>query len=46
MVEGPSGLLSVAGMNKNRLDWEPSLRRLRWANGSQAQIFRATMPTA
>jgi phage terminase large subunit-like protein len=39
MVEGPSGLLSVAATHKKRIEWEPSLRRLRWPNGSEAEIF-------
>lgn len=39
MVEGPSGLLSVAKVHKERVEWEPSLRRLRWPNGSEAEIF-------
>ena len=39
MVEGVSGLVSVARRNRRRLTWEPSLGRLRWPNGSEAQLF-------
>ncbi|HXS49560.1 MAG TPA: terminase family protein [Sphingomicrobium sp.] len=39
MVEGVSGLLSVAQNRRKRLQWEPSLGRLKWPNGSVAQIF-------
>ena len=39
MVEGVSGLLSVARRYRRRLSWEPSLGRLKWPNGSEAQLF-------
>lgn len=39
MVEGVSGILSVAGRNQKRVKWEPSLNRLRWRGGSEAQLF-------
>ncbi|HKC02810.1 MAG TPA: terminase family protein [Sphingomicrobium sp.] len=39
MVEGVSGLLAVAKLNRSRLVWEPSLGRLKWPNGSEAQLF-------
>ena len=39
MVEGVSGLLSVARRHRRRLSWEPSLGRLKWPNGSEAQLF-------
>jgi phage terminase large subunit-like protein len=39
MVEGVSGLLSVARRYRRRLHWEPGLGRLKWPNGSQAQLF-------
>jgi phage terminase large subunit-like protein len=39
MVEGVSGLLSVARRSRRRLNWEPSLGRLKWPNGSEAQLF-------
>ncbi|HEX5259436.1 MAG TPA: terminase family protein [Sphingomicrobium sp.] len=39
MVEGVSGLLGVARRFRKRLSWEPSLARLRWPNGSEAQLF-------
>jgi phage terminase large subunit-like protein len=39
MVEGLSGLLSVAKRHRRRLSWEPSLGRLAWPNGSEAKLF-------
>jgi phage terminase large subunit-like protein len=39
MVEGASGLLSVAQLQRRRVQWEPSLGRLKWPNGSEAQLF-------
>ncbi len=39
MVEGVSGVLSVARRRRHRVRWEPSIGRLRWPNGSEAQIF-------
>src|SRR5947209_9394596 len=39
MVEGVSGLVSVAKRHRRRLNWEPSLGRLRWPNGSEAQRY-------
>jgi phage terminase large subunit-like protein len=39
MVEGASGLLSVAQAHQRRVQWEPSLGRLTWPNGSEAQLF-------
>ncbi len=39
MVEGVSGLLAVAKLHRQALSWEPSLGRLRWPNGSEAQLF-------
>lgn len=39
MIEGVSGLLSVARRYRRRLKWEPSLNRLKWPNGSEAQLF-------
>jgi phage terminase large subunit-like protein len=39
MVEGVSGILKVARGRRERLRWEPSLGRLRWHNGSEAQLF-------
>jgi phage terminase large subunit-like protein len=39
MVEGVSGMLNVARRYRRRLGWEPSLGRLRWPNGSEAQLF-------
>jgi phage terminase large subunit-like protein len=39
MVEGVSGLLNVAKAHRRRLVWEPSLGRLKWPNGSEAELF-------
>ena len=39
MVEGISGLLRVASLRRCKLHWEPSLGRVRWANGSEARLF-------
>jgi len=39
MVEGVSGLLAIGRRYRRRLMWEPSLARLRWPNGSEAQLF-------
>jgi len=44
MVEGVSGILSVAGRNQPRVTWEPSVNRLRWRGGSQAQLFSGDSP--
>ncbi|MCJ2184221.1 terminase family protein [Novosphingobium sp. 1949] len=43
MVEGESGLLSVCPARHRPL-FEPSLRRLTWPNGAQAQLFSAAEP--
>jgi phage terminase large subunit-like protein len=39
MVEGVSGLITVARNRGRRLKWEPTLGRLKWPNGSEAQLF-------
>ena len=39
MVEGVSGLLAVARRYRRKLRWEPSMGRLKWPNGSEAQLF-------
>jgi len=44
MVEGVSGLLRVARLNGEQLKWEPSLGKLRWRNGSEAQLFSGENP--
>jgi phage terminase large subunit-like protein len=44
MVEGVSGLLTLARRERRRLRWEPSLGRLTWPNGSEAQIFSGESP--
>jgi phage terminase large subunit-like protein len=43
MVEGESGLLAV-GAPEGRPLFEPSLRRLRFPNGAQAQLYSAAEP--
>lgn len=42
MVEGESGLLSLYGGAV--IDWQPSLKRCIWPNGSQATLFSAAEP--
>ncbi len=44
MVEGVSGVLSVARRRRHRVKWEPSLCRLTWPNGSEAQLFSGDNP--
>ena len=44
MVEGVSGLLRVAKLQGERVVWEPSLGKLRWRNGSEAQLFSGENP--
>jgi phage terminase large subunit-like protein len=44
MVEGVSGILSVAKRRRHRVRWEPTLGRLRWPNGSEAQLFSGDNP--
>lgn len=39
MVEGVSGLLTIARRYRRRLNWEPSLGRIKWPNGSEAHLF-------
>lgn len=39
MVEGVSGLLTIARNYGRRLTWEPSMGRLTWPNGSEATLF-------
>jgi phage terminase large subunit-like protein len=39
MIEGVSGLLTIARRHRWRVKWEPALGRFRWCNGSQAQLF-------
>lgn len=43
MVEGESGLLSVCPPHRRPL-FEPSLRRITWPNGAQAQLYSAAEP--
>ena len=44
MVEGISGVLAVAQGHRSKVEWEPSLGRLVWPNGSQAQLFSGDNP--
>ena len=39
MVEGVSGILSVAGKQRIRVKWEPSRGRLTWPKGTIAQLY-------
>jgi hypothetical protein len=39
MVEGVSGLLSIAGHKRVKVKWEPGARRLIWPRGSVAELF-------
>ncbi len=43
MVEGPSGLLTIAPPNR-RPRFDSSLRRLEWPNGASAHLFSAAEP--
>jgi phage terminase large subunit-like protein len=45
MVEGVSGLLSVARRNRRKLRWEPSSARLLWPKEARRSCSRATVPT-
>ena len=47
MVEGRSGLLALAtAAERDEMRWEPSLKRLRFANGAQAFVYSAANPEA
>jgi phage terminase large subunit-like protein len=39
MIEGVSGLLTLARRERRRVKWEPTLGRFSWCNGSEAQLF-------
>ena len=39
MVEGVSGILSVARRQRHRVKWESSLGKLTWPRGTVAQLF-------
>lgn len=45
MIEGESGIIACSPPDR-RPHFEPSLRRLRWPNGAQAQLFSAAEPEA
>ena len=44
MVEGVSGLMSVARRKRVKLRWEASTRQLHWPRGSIAQLFSGESP--
>ncbi|TDR88950.1 DNA-packaging protein [Enterovirga rhinocerotis] len=44
MIEGPSGLLAIHALRRERLAWLPSLRRLEWPNGAIAHSFSSEDP--
>lgn len=45
MVEGPTGILSVAAERKGwRPDYQSSLRKITWPNGSEAHLYSAEEP--
>ena len=44
MIEGESGLLTVARRKRARVKWEPSLGRLTWPQGSIATLFSGDNP--
>ena len=44
MVEGVSGLLSIAGHKRVKVKWEPGARRLIWPRGSVAELFSGESP--
>jgi phage terminase large subunit-like protein len=46
MIEGPSGLLAVAGHKGERPRFEPSLRRLTFPGGSEATLYSGAHPEA
>ncbi|WP_226018160.1 DNA-packaging protein [Novosphingobium sp. FKTRR1] len=45
MVEGESGLMAISPVHA-RPRFEPSLRRIVWPNGAQAQLYSAAEPEA
>jgi phage terminase large subunit-like protein len=46
MVEGPSGLLAVAALAGSAARFEPSLKRVSFAGGSQAWLYSGANPEA
>lgn len=44
MIEGTSGLLSVARRHRAKIKWEPSLGRFTWPRGSVAELFSGDSP--
>lgn len=45
MIEGPSGILAVCAPEE-RPEWQPSLNRLTWPNGTIATVYSAADPEA
>lgn len=45
MIEGPSGILALSAPEE-RPEWEPSLNRLTWPNGTIATVYSAAEPEA
>jgi phage terminase large subunit-like protein len=44
MVEGPSGLMSIARARRIKIKYEASARRLVWPGGSVAELFSGDSP--
>ena len=45
MIEGPSGLLAVARADeREKMRWQPSLKRLVFASGAEARLYSAANP--
>jgi hypothetical protein len=44
MVEGVSGLLSIARRQRIKVKWEPGLKRLTWPRGSVAELYSGDSP--
>ena len=44
MVEGVSGILSVARRKRHKVKWEPSLGKITWQKGAVAQLFSGDNP--
>lgn len=44
MVEGVSGILSVARRKRHKVKWEPSLGKISWQGGAVAQLFSGDNP--
>ncbi|MCL6739875.1 terminase family protein [Sphingomonas sp. RB56-2] len=44
MVEGQSGLLSIARRQRVRVKWEPGLGRMTWPSGAMASLYSGDHP--